>query len=251
MLWTWYGGREKERGSDYAGTGSSAVGYCAAPRFKVACPWLGCCKTCRRTGVTASKRHSINGAKVQGVWGVGVSVCVRCDRDPCCAVCSLCSSQVEAVRLTTKRRPRRDRRHDASGRKDCHGHAPPPRPRPIPASSTSTSNTTVASLAQHSHRRRPQGSPPRRLHAPTTSCRPPAVRAPPCPCPTTHITFPFPLTTHASCPDPDPADPHLLFRRCPCRGSAMLLFARHRMLNSKDPRAAGGTRSGTQGTLRL
>lgn len=54
--------------------------YCAAPRFKVACPWLGCCKTCRRTGVAASKRHSINGAKVHatgtpGVTAYGFLVC--------------------------------------------------------------------------------------------------------------------------------------------------------------------------------
>lgn len=32
--------------------------------------------------MTASKRHSINGAKVQGVWGVGVSVCVRAAGTP-------------------------------------------------------------------------------------------------------------------------------------------------------------------------
>lgn len=49
------------------------IDYCAAPRFKVACPWLGCCKTCRRTGVTASKRHSINGAKVHAAGTPGVT----------------------------------------------------------------------------------------------------------------------------------------------------------------------------------
>lgn len=144
--------------------------------------------------------------------------------------------------------PRRDRRHDCFGTGDWQGHAPPPRPGPIPASSTSTSNTTVASLAQRSQRRRPQGahhdSTPAR---PTTSCRP--LPVPPLPCPTTSPSLCSP--THASCPDPDPADPPLLFRRRPCRGSAMLLSARHRLLNSKHARGTRGTREGSQGTLRL
>lgn len=39
--------------------------------------------------MTASKRHSINGAKVQGVWGVGVSVCALRQGPLLCCVLSL------------------------------------------------------------------------------------------------------------------------------------------------------------------